>query len=132
MGWGVVGTEETIGRHAERDVGGGSPPRKSGGLWGRRKTPDLRLFVLPRHHGPGLADPYAPSLAPPMKWYTPPCGVVGLGLIILMEIHEYPWRSIDIRGYPRISIATHRYLWMSREFIDIHGHPWLCLDNGYP
>ena len=50
-----------------------------------------------------------------------------------MDIHRYPWTSMDImdiHGYPLISIDIHGYSWISME---ISGYSWISSDiNGYP
>ena len=52
------------------------------------------------------------------------CGYPWISMDIPLEIHEYLWKSIesmDIHEYSRISMNIHGYPWKS---MDIHTYPW--------
>ena len=47
----------------------------------------------------------------------------------VLDIHGYPWMSMDIQGYPWISLDINAY----DVPMDIHGHPWTSMDiHGHP
>jgi hypothetical protein len=46
-----------------------------------------------------------------------------------MDIHGYPWISVDIHRYPYISMDIHGFPYVS---MDIHGYSWICTNiHGY-